>query len=351
MNWLQNHSQRAWLVLRKPVVLLNSMKLLKKPALSETVSVKPTHLVFYPTDKCNLRCSWCLRERTEAKEIQHAKMQDLDLRSFGRILDCFPSLTSISFAGQGELFLNSQAIDMIGLAGKRKLRVYITTNGLILNENRIQQLITSNVVQINISLKGMDPIEYAGVTGTPGYLFNRQIKIIEKLVQAKKRNKSRMDVRVSYVVDCNTYQNMGPVINRMDALGVDKILFDNLVPFHDLKTGHLSLFADDTNVVQHIKSLAGTARKASVEFPVLLKRDGFSYFCPGFYNVLNVDRFGNVSGCMRVLTPSPSYGNIFEMANVTNNPYFRHVRGLFLKKEMPNHCRTCVEMSREYPSG
>ena len=313
----------------------------------ELINFKPRHIIFYPTDKCNLNCKWCLRNSDNSKSIQHSKIKDLDLLTLKEALRICPSIEAVSFTGQGEPLLNKDMFKMIGYASREDLSIFLTTNAILLNDEKISQIMRYNIARINISLKGKDGREFIETTGLNEKLFYRQTENIGKLVTEKKKRKHNGIIRISYIVDKNNFKNMEEVIRLAENLGVDRLLFDNIVPFDDFTTGHNCIFEDNVTAKKYIEHLKKTPRKVKIEFPILLKRNNFSYYCPGYYNFVNIDADGNISGCMRVLPPSPEYGNIFKDKDYMNTPHFRKMRRMYLHRQLPPRCRFCVEMSRE----
>lgn len=285
-----------------------------------------------------------------SKDIQHQKMKDMDFDTFKKILKLCPYIETISYAGQGEPLLNEDIFDMLEYAHKKALGIDFTSNIILLDDDKIKKIVR-NKVNLNISLKGKDAKEFAEITQVGEELFHKQIENTRKLVLERKRQKGNNILRISYVVTRDNFRNMEEVIKLSRGLGISEILFDNLVPFHDFKTGGRGLFEDDIEIKEYIGRLKRIYKEMKIEFPVLLKEKDFSYYCPGYYKVINVDPEGNTSGCMRVFTPSPEYGNIFKDRDFMNTPHFRKVRKMHLNRELPARCKVCVEMScgRDYP--
>lgn len=313
---------------------------------SEWVDFKPEHIAFYATDRCNLKCFWCLRNSQISKEWQHKKTKDLDLETFKKILEIYPNVKSISFTGQGESLLNKDIFLIFEYARKKGLEIYLTSNIICLDDEKIKKL-AQNKVNLNVSLKGKDAEDFERVAGVKKELFYKQVENIRKIVAEKKRKKSDIFLKISHVVSRDNFRNMREVIKLAENLGADGLLFDNLVPFNDFKTGKGCLFDDDPEVKEYIARLKKEKNILKIEFPVLLKRENFSHFCPSHYRIITVDAEGNVSGCMRALSPCREYGNIFKDKNFINNLHFINERRRHINRDLPSRCSFCVEMSDE----
>lgn len=313
---------------------------------SVVVSAGPRHAVIWSTDRCNVDCLWCLRNRVESRDMQHEPLPEMTLGIFDRILDRLPLLEAVSFTGQGEPLLNPSLFDMVASARRRRITTFLTTNGVLLDGPTSERLMKLGLFRVNISLKGKGATEFATVTGRPETVFNKLLENIQNCVAIKHRLSSDMIIRLSYVVDRSHLEYMDEVITLAEELGVDRILFDNLIPFNDFESGEGVLFEDDEEVRAMITRLEHRRSPVLVDLPVLIRRDRFTYCCTGFHEMINVDSIGNVTGCHRCLAPNASFGNVFNDGNCMDSPHFREVRGCFLSGELPNRCRFCTEMSR-----
>lgn len=116
------------------------------------------------TDKCNLRCKYCVPsggiELMDHKEI-------LTLEEMLRLIDILTKLgiTKVRFTG-GEPLVRKNAISLIQKVSKldNAPKIALTTNGVLLDDY-IEYLAFSNVRDINISLDTLDPAVYESLTG------------------------------------------------------------------------------------------------------------------------------------------------------------------------------------------
>ena len=116
------------------------------------------------TDKCNLRCKYCVPscgvERKEHSEI-------LTLEEVLRITDIMTLLgvRKVRFTG-GEPLLRKNAVGLIKNVSKLSdaPKICITTNGVLLGDY-LDFLYDASVRDINISLDTLDPVTYEAITG------------------------------------------------------------------------------------------------------------------------------------------------------------------------------------------
>ena len=116
------------------------------------------------TDKCNLRCKYCVPPEG-VQRLDHADI--LTLEEVLRVISIMTSLgvNRVRFTG-GEPLVRKNVISLIQKVSKLENapRLGLTTNGVLLDDY-IEYLIFSNVRDINISLDTLDPEVYESLTG------------------------------------------------------------------------------------------------------------------------------------------------------------------------------------------
>ena len=123
-----------------------------------------TYLRVSLTDKCNLRCKYCV-PLEGVKLLEHADI--LSLEEVLRVISILTSMgvSRVRFTG-GEPLVRKNAISLIQKVANLESapRIGLTTNGVLLDDY-IDYLVYSNVRDINISLDTLDPAVYETLTG------------------------------------------------------------------------------------------------------------------------------------------------------------------------------------------
>ncbi len=115
----------------------------------------PIHLDIETTNVCNLRCPFCA---ITYKNWGPYKKGYLDLLLFKRIIDegIDNGLYSVKLSLRGEPLLHPEINKMVVYAKERGVTdIYFNTNGTLLDENKINQLIDSGLDRISISFEGI----------------------------------------------------------------------------------------------------------------------------------------------------------------------------------------------------
>ena len=237
---------------------------LKNP--SPIVSYSPTILNIFPTDKCNLKCNFCLTRSTkfENKEFRHYPCRDMSFEMYKQILDKFDKAFEVQIAGTGEPTLNKDLFKMIEYSKKKKMEVFLTTNGTII-EDKIEQLVCSDITDLDISLNAHNADEYNRSTGEDGKYFYKICDNIKALVEKRKEKKSKIRFTASIILDKINYVYINEMIRVAEKLGVDSLFLYTIFPVSesdDFSPLKKCLFEDDKEVAEFFSSQINTPTQA-----------------------------------------------------------------------------------------
>ncbi len=315
---------------------------------------RPLWLLIYVTDLCNLRCKMCphhtpgdATDFTFMKQTQGTMKPDV----FRKILDKFPESTLVMFAGVGEPLLNPHFMTLATMAAKEKKILNIVTNGSLLDEDRIHQMIEiGRFNQISVSLNTSNAKDYQQICNMPEIVFDRVVENIRKLVHLKKEHNASFQIIVSAVCSNQFLPKVEEFLKFADSLGVDRIDIHNYIDFSIKETqDQWTPVFSEKSVKQKIDDLqvfVDSSIRAEVNLPKIFKKENFSKKCMWFFKNLAFDAHGNIGSCGRIMNPQPAYGNILnDEGDIWNNDYMTALRKAFIdqKKKLPPCCYTCVE--------
>ena len=101
---------------------------------------------------CNALCAYC--PRTVHRRAW--RNRTMPLRDFERLAPAFAKAGMVHLQGWGEPFLNPEILAMIRLAKKAGCAVGTTTNGTLLDDRLIGELVASGIDMLAVSLAGID---------------------------------------------------------------------------------------------------------------------------------------------------------------------------------------------------
>ena len=263
----------------------------------------PLSLSFSVTPRCNLRCRFCPYHSPSVSQFSEEFYQppdDISSETFRTILDGFSGILSVDFCGTGEPFLNKEVFRMIEYAHGRKMETHVTTNGAVMDVDRV---IRSHLDTVNVSLFATDRNDYKEISGAGEHTFDLVVEKVKKLT--KNRGKSNLkSVLVSFVIHQKNYQQIPHMVALAEDLGVDRVVFQNFLSLEVFYPGrdvgalgcqHQPLYADG-GMEAELKQLTSSSR-VGVEGPILLRNSQEDRNCILPFIQLITDSAGNVPPC------------------------------------------------------
>lgn len=177
----------------------------------------PTEVQFDITNKCNFRCSHCYNESGENNTCQN-ELTDIEVEAF---FDDLAKLKpfNVCFCG-GEPLLRHKLIARVSKKVKNSIpNLSIVTNGFLLTEEVLEELLDSGINRIQVSLDGITKDTYEKLRLVDGS-FEHAMKAIDLCLAHKERLKSFM---LSFIpTSFNTFQ-FAELAETMLAKGVDSV--------------------------------------------------------------------------------------------------------------------------------
>ncbi len=165
---------------------------------NETLPQAPEHLdvlprlFLEPTVLCNLNCFKAVCSK-EADILKSRTRTIFPVEEFKSLLDqVWEKLIRLDFFNYGDPFVHPQAAEMMAYIKEkyRHIYLYVSTNGLMLDEEKIKILAASGVDEITFSVDGVDQESYGHYR--QGGDFNKVLGLMAKMVA--ERNKIGREV-------------------------------------------------------------------------------------------------------------------------------------------------------------
>lgn len=205
------------------------------------------------TDRCNLRCEYCMPEAGIKTKVPHCDM--LTLEELYEITRAFVSLGihKVRFTG-GEPLVRYGAVDFIkkvnALDGVRE--VTLTTNGILLGDY-LDDLLDAGVRRLNISLDTLDPEKYARITR--GGDLTRVLKAIEVA-----KSKGLKPIKINTVLIGGFNDDEIPQMVEMTRDGSMDVRFIELMPIGEAAGFAKSKFISNEKILGRIPELVPVER-------------------------------------------------------------------------------------------
>jgi cyclic pyranopterin phosphate synthase len=228
------------------------------------------------TDRCNLRCSYCMPEEG-IQLLRHADILTFDeITNFTRIA-VERGVTKVRITGgeplvrRGVTALVRMISDIEGISD-----LSMTTNGVLLKEFA-QELKTSGLHRVNISLDTVDPVKFAEIT-RGGNLH----EVFDGIEAAK--NAGLLPVKINCVIKKSKDED--------EAKSVTKFCLDNDLEIRyirqmDLINGHFSTVEGGTGGDCHLCNRLRLTANGKLK-PCLFNNIEFDIRELGFENAINM---------------------------------------------------------------
>ena len=319
------------------------------------------------TYRCNLNCSFCY--------INHDRTKDeMTTQEWFNIIDQIPFYSFISLVA-GEVMIRKDFFEILEKASKKNGgKISIITNGILLNEHAIKELIRNNVLLLSVSLDGYK--EHHDELRERKNLWNNIITNLELLNEEKeKQKKKRPMLDIKSVVLENNLDDL-PLIykeaSRLNASFFSLSFKRNCFLRQNSEQAEvfgeefykqeypLEMYFDKEHFCEVYKELESIAKtsKTKLRWAPKFKPTGdleriLKYFELGnkpvkeiyhpcyvpFSNVF-ITPEGDVYPCL-----SYKLGNIRgkNIQEVLNNPKYKEFRQMMKKHKIFNACQTCCD--------
>ena len=150
---------------------------------------RPLGYFFYITGRCNLSCDYCWQREMPDRESKNARTRDSELsgEEWIKILNTVPKFSFIGLTG-GEPLLHPAFKTIIQFLGGR-FPYTVNTNGILLSDETIEDLIKYQASNLSISIDGFSDIH--DVSRKKSGLFDHIVEKIERFNRFKKKMGSK----------------------------------------------------------------------------------------------------------------------------------------------------------------
>ncbi len=172
---------------------------------------RPRRAQIEVTNLCNLDCAMCPR-----KDLG-VDFKAMDLKTFKRLVDRLEGIEELDLTGWGESFTHKEVFSMIRYATDKGIKVSVTSNALLLNNENRKRLIDSGLWRISFSIDSV-------ATDQPwGHLNQKGLDNIKALI-----DESGIDVRVITTLHPEGKKDVLDVVRFAGGLGIKEVLLSRL---------------------------------------------------------------------------------------------------------------------------
>lgn len=286
----------------------------------------PKNMLVECSNICNLSCIFCANRKMTRKTSK------ISSSFLNRILnEAFElGVREIGFYTTGEPLMNSELENYINIAKKIGYEyIYITTNGVLANINKIKKLVQKGLNSIKFSINAINEKDYELIHGKN--MYNMVLKNLKEVWEWKEKNNINLKVYVSYISTKYTEYDIKTIENNFKDYS-DKVLITNV-------RNQSGLVPEVTNKLKNKKE----------DDKIQGKRE-----LPCFYpfNTICITLEGYITACCTDFQNYLAYADLNKMS-LKEAWYSDTITGLrkqHISENLKNNlCRNCIFNSLELP--
>ncbi|MDP2857664.1 MAG: radical SAM protein [Bacillota bacterium] len=183
-------------------------------------------LYIEPTSACNLSCQTCIRNSWSEP------VGEMDMALFDRLADQltgFSGLQSVMFGGFGEPTCHKDIPHMIRAIKSLGLRVEMTTNGTLLSETMLRELLDSKMDTIWVSFDGTGHDSFDSIR--EGASFDRVVQNLRTLKVLHERSGHKIQIGIAFVAMKRNVDDLRHLSTLARSVGAKTVSVSNVLPY------------------------------------------------------------------------------------------------------------------------
>lgn len=248
------------------------------------------------TNRCNEKCVHCFNPGAPHAEGEKARRDTEELSTE----DGLKLIKSFRDAGAyrlilsgGEVFLRRDIFDLIAYARSLRMQVHLFTNGIMLDDERLEKLAQLYPESVSISLYSASPEIHDSVTRVPGS-FEKSVWALQKLRDL------HIKTTIKAIQMAHTIQGYANLDELAQSLGARTTVEVNMSAGNDGAQGPVALAVANESELVAMAVTPGSpifVGDASNNFGER-KRSSGEIFCSAGQSMLSVTSDGNIYPCV-----------------------------------------------------
>ena len=194
------------------------------------VPALPERLYLTMTERCNLRCAHCI---THAPRLtREGRARSLEPWLLPRLRDAFQAMSYLGFVHGGESLVAPGFFATLAYVQRARARVHgrldihLLSNGMLLDEERVQRLVDAGVTSLAVSLDGASP--HSNDKLRIGGSFHTVVKHLERALALRARRAADLRIGISCVVGKSSLPELESLARLCVELGVDWLKLEEM---------------------------------------------------------------------------------------------------------------------------
>lgn len=300
-------------------------------------------------ESCNLDCVMCMYAKSRNQSYVPTLSKEIIFRTVEEIANL--GIPKIKFTG-GELLLYKDLYLLLSAIKKHDIYIQITSNGTLMNREKISKLVEHGVKRFVFSIDGGDREEYKKIRGYDG--LPTIIESIRTLNEFKKKGYD-IKMKVNTVLMKSNYKGLPKLAQLIKSLGIEEHI---LLPVYQWIPSSFGLTHYEIHELNSmLEDYLGNTEDASLLYPYGKTEEEMQHavqgnYAHGFYekfpcflpwNMITILANGNISICP-YLSSNPNFvvgslgkNTLLEILNSDKMKILREER----KNGQFNSCKEC----------
>lgn len=291
--------------------------------------VFPKIIEFEVTNHCNFQCLMCKTGVGTSKRERGYMTDEVFHKAIKEVVENTVGEGILKFVGQGEPLMHPKIMEYIKSAKENGIIVHVTTNGSLLNETMMKELIDTKLDSIKFSFQGINAEGYKTLRQKDD--FEDLLEKIEKLYHLRGENDF-------------PYITIGTSVTNEKKEEIENFRSRCKKICDKVEIGITTLEFIDLNQVKSEK-VKNELQKIQDEQNSVKKR---YVCCPQVYDTIAVRWNGDITACCADLDGVMTLGNILDSSIIQcwNSPLENKYRQILLKcdYEKLELCKDCYDV-------
>lgn len=298
------------------------------------------------TNVCNFTCPMCQRFDLKV-DLKH-----MDFELFKKIITKIDvrKCSNLILTGWGEPLCHPQFLEMVALAKAKGFKVRFTSNGNLLDENKIKFLLEQNVEAITFSIDQLESDDK-----TIGHAIAGQLDKIKRLIDLKNELGKKTQVYFQTTYSKKGEDKILAIIDYAEKIGIDRVKISRLdIRFQKFERPTAQ---DEKSFVKKLENYA-KGKNVKVDFLPYLSFGGVSRifyrlvypwlhrrgrFCLRIFSDLYINENGKITPCCAL--PKCEIGDILN-SEIDQVWHSLHLKRFRMKQQMI--CGACDILEINY---
>jgi MoaA/NifB/PqqE/SkfB family radical SAM enzyme len=212
------------------------------------------------TYRCNLNCVHCDRYLCRGK-FNEMSTEDA-LNAVDRLEEM--GIRALVLTG-GEPLLRKDIFEIAHYAGDKAMRVYLSTNGTLLNREMSEKIISSKISDIMISFDGLTAQTHDTIRGAGA--FERTKKGSRALFESIKKAGSNIWVKMHFVLTALNFSDASGLVTFAHDTGFNELVLCYLMKFGNAAVDPQKVFPDSSSYLKALEAITSEYQSLQKEDP------------------------------------------------------------------------------------